>query len=123
MCAGRSPAPVLGLRANATQLTLLVVVNALVGGMIGQQQTVLLLLAEHEFGLTGYTFVFTYIAACGATKAAANWFAGTWSDRYGHKPVLLIGWLIALPVPVMLILAPTCWWAIAANVLLGFNQG
>lgn len=89
MCAGRSSAPVLGLRANATQLTLLVVVNALVGGMIG------------------YTFVFTYIAACGATKAAANWFAGTWSDRYGHKPVLLIGWLIALPVPVMLILAPT----------------
>lgn len=107
MCAGRSSAPVLGLRANATQLTLLVVVNALVGGMIGQQQTVLLLLAEHEFGLTGYTFVFTYIAACGATKAAANWFAGTWSDRYGHKPVLLIGWLIAFPVPVMLILAPT----------------
>jgi len=114
---------VLGLRANATQFTLLVVVNALVGGMVGQQQTVLPLLAEHEFGLTGYTFVFTYIAAFGVTKAAANWFAGTWSDRYGRKPVLLIGWLIALPVPVMLILAPTWWWVIAANILLGINQG
>ena len=117
------PVPVLGLRANATQFTLLVVVNALVGGMVGQQQTVLPLLAEHEFGLTGYTFVFTYIAAFGVTKAAANWFAGTWSDRYGRKPVLLIGWLIALPVPVMLILAPTWWWVIAANILLGINQG
>ncbi|AGF71066.1 MFS transporter [Corynebacterium halotolerans] len=117
------PVPVLGLRANATQFTLLVVVNALVGGMVGQQQTVLPLLAEHEFGLTGYTFMFTFIAAFGVTKAAANWFAGTWSDRYGRKPILLIGWLIALPVPVMLILAPTWWWVIAANVLLGINQG
>lgn len=116
-------APVLGLRANAAQFTLLVVVNALVGGMVGQQQTVLPLLAESEFGLSGYTFVFTYIAAFGITKAAANWFAGTLSDRYGRKPVLLIGWLIALPVPIMLILAPTWWWVIAANVLLGINQG
>lgn len=115
--------PVLGLRANLAQFTLLVVVNALVGGMVGQQQTVLPLLADTEFGLSGYTFIFTYVAAFGITKAAANWFAGTFSDRFGRKPVLLIGWLFALPVPIMLILAPNWWWVVAANILLGINQG
>lgn len=115
--------PTLGLRANASQFALLVAVNALVGGMVGQQQTVLPLLARSEFGLTGYTFVFTYVAAFGITKAIANWFAGTLSDRYGRKPVLLVGWLFAVPVPLMLILAPDWWWVVAANVLLGINQG
>ncbi|WP_245548006.1 MFS transporter [Nocardia pneumoniae] len=115
--------PVLGLRVNAAQFTLLVAVNALVGGMVGQQQTVLPLLAESEFGLTGYTFIFTYVAAFGITKAVANYFAGTFSDRYGRKPVLLVGWLMAVPVPVMLIAAPNWWWVVAANVLLGVNQG
>ncbi|MEE2034015.1 MFS transporter [Rhodococcus chondri] len=115
--------PVLGLRENAAQFTLLVAVNALVGGMVGQQQTVLPLLATDEFGLTGYTFIFTYVAAFGLTKAAANYFAGTWSDRFGRKPVLLVGWLFAIPVPLMLILAPNWWWIVAANVLLGINQG
>lgn len=115
--------PVLGLRQNAAQFTLLVAVNALVGGMVGQQQTVLPLLATDEFGLTGYTFIFTYVAAFGLTKAAANYFAGTWSDRFGRKPVLLVGWLFAIPVPLMLIFAPNWWWIVAANVLLGINQG
>lgn len=115
--------PVLGLRQNAAQFTLLVAVNALVGGMVGQQQTVLPLLAESEFGLTGYTFIFTYVAAFGITKAIANYFAGTFSDRYGRKPVLLIGWLFAIPVPLMLITAPSWGWVVAANVLLGINQG
>lgn len=115
--------PVLGLRANAAQFTLLVAVNALVGGMVGQQQTVLPLLARTEFGLTGYTFVFAYVAAFGVAKAGANWFAGTLSDRYGRKPVLLAGWLFAIPVPIMLILAPSWGWIVAANVLLGINQG
>ncbi|MGK8507215.1 MFS transporter [Nocardia asiatica] len=115
--------PVLGLRENAAQFTLLVAVNALVGGMVGQQQTVLPLLAESEFGLTGYTFIFTYVAAFGITKAMANYFAGTFSDRCGRKPVLLVGWLFAVPVPVMLIAAPNWWWVVAANVLLGVNQG
>ncbi|UGT53336.1 MFS transporter [Nocardia asteroides] len=114
---------VLGLRENAAQFTLLVTVNALVGGMVGQQQTVLPLLAESEFGLTGYTFIFTYVAAFGITKATANYFAGTFSDRYGRKPVLLVGWLFALPVPLMLIAAPNWGWVVAANVLLGINQG
>lgn len=85
------PIPVLRLRANATQFALLVVANALVGGMVGQQQAVLPLLAETEFGLTGYTLVFTYIAAFGSTKAAANRFDGAFSDLYGHKLILLIG--------------------------------
>ncbi|MEZ5150858.1 MFS transporter [Rhodococcus zopfii] len=115
--------PVLGLRENAAQFALLVAVNALVGGMVGQQQTVLPLLAEDEFGLTGYTFIFTYVAAFGITKAIANYFAGTLSDRYGRKPVLLVGWLFALPVPLMLIFATSWWWVVAANVLLGINQG
>lgn len=115
--------PILGLRANAAQFALLVAVNALVGGMVGQQQTVLPLLAHTEFGLSGYTFLFTYVAAFGIAKATSNWFAGTLSDRYGRKPVLLAGWLFAIPVPLMLIFAPDWGWIIAANVLLGINQG
>lgn len=113
----------LGLRANAAQFTILVAINALVGGMVGQQQTVLPLLAEDEFGLTGYTFIFTYVVAFGITKATANYFAGTWSDRYGRKPVLIAGWLFAVPVPLMLIWAPSWGWVVVANVLLGINQG
>ncbi|MDV6298967.1 MFS transporter [Dietzia maris] len=116
-------APVLGLKANAAQFTLLVAINALVGGMVGQQQTVLPLLATDVFGLTGYTFIFTYVAAFGVTKAIANYFAGTFSDRYGRKPVLLVGWLFAIPVPLMLIWAPDWGWVVAANILLGINQG
>jgi MFS family permease len=115
--------PILGLRANLAQFSLLVAVNALVGGMLGQERTVLPLLAEDEFSLTGYTFVLTYVLAFGATKAATNYFAGAWSDRFGRKPVLLAGWLIAVPVPLMLIWAPNWGWVIAANVLLGINQG
>ncbi|RYY43387.1 MAG: MFS transporter, partial [Actinomycetales bacterium] len=119
-----SPRPIrLGLGPNLAQFSLLVAVNALVGGMVGQQQTVLPLLASGEFGLTGYTFIFTYVAAFGITKAAANYFAGAWSDRFGRKPVLLVGWLFAIPVPLMLIAAPNWWWVVAANVLLGINQG
>ena len=117
------PAATLGLRANAAQFAVLVAVNALVGGMVGQQQTVLPLLAEDEFGLTGYTFIFTYVAAFGITKAAANYVAGAWSDRYGRKPVLVTGWLVAVPVPLLLIWAPSWGWVVAANVLLGVNQG
>ncbi|WP_304454615.1 MFS transporter [Nocardiopsis sp. YSL2] len=115
--------PALGLRHNAAQFALLVAVNALVGGMVGQQQTVLPLLAASEFDLTGYTYVFTYVAAFGITKAIANYAAGTLSDRYGRKPVLLAGWMFAVPVPLMLIFAPGWEWVVAANVLLGVNQG
>jgi MFS family permease len=113
----------LGLRANLAQFCLLVTVNALVGGMVGQEQTVLPLLARQEFHLSGYTFLLTYVLAFGITKAATNYFAGTWSDRFGRKPVLLAGWLIAIPVPLLLIWAPSWGWVVAANVLLGINQG
>lgn len=119
-----SPPPIrLGLRANLAQFTLLVGVNALVGGMLGQERTILPLLAADEFGLTGYTFLLTYIVGFGLTKAAANYLAGTWSDRYGRKPVLVAGWLLAVPVPLLLIWAPTWGWVVAANVLLGLSQG
>jgi MFS family permease len=111
------------LRANLGQFCLLVVVNALVGGMVGQEQTVLPLLAKQHFHLTGYTFLLTYVLAFGITKAATNYFAGTWSDRFGRKPVLLVGWLLAIPVPLLLIWAPSWGWVIFANVLLGINQG
>ncbi len=115
--------PTLGLRQNLAQFSLLVGVNALVGGMIGQERTVLPLLAEREFKLTAFTAALTFIAAFGAVKAATNFFAGTLSDRYGRKPVLVAGWLIGLPVPLLLMWAPSWAWVIAANVLLGVNQG
>ena len=115
--------PRLGLRANLAQFSLLVAVNALVGGMVGQEQTVLPLLATSVFGLTGYTFLLTYVLAFGITKALTNYLAGTWSDRFGRKPVLVAGWLLAIPVPLMLIWAPSWGWVVAANVLLGINQG
>jgi MFS family permease len=115
--------PALGLRANLAQFSLLVAVNALVGGMLGQERTVLPLLAERTFHLAAYTSALTYILAFGATKAAANFFAGTLSDRYGRKPVLIAGWLLGLPIPLLLIWAPSWGWVIAANILLGVNQG
>jgi MFS family permease len=115
--------PRLGLRENIAQFSLLVGVNALVGGMIGQERTVLPLLAKEEFGLTAFTAALTFIAAFGAVKAATNFFAGTLSDRVGRKPVLVAGWLIGIPVPLLLIWAPTWSWIVVANVLLGINQG
>src|SRR5207302_6258469 len=98
-------------------------VNALVGGMIGQERTVLPLLADRVFGLRAFTAALTFILAFGTVKAVTNLFAGTLSDRYGRKPVLVAGWLIAVPVPLLLIWAPSWGWVVAANVLLGISQG
>lgn len=113
----------LGLRENLAQFTVLVGVNALVGGMIGQERTVLPLLAEREFGLTALTATFTFIAAFGLVKAATNFLAGSLADRFGRKPVLVAGWIVGIPVPLLLIWAPSWNWVIFANVLLGINQG
>jgi MFS family permease len=113
----------LGLRANLAQFSLLVGVNALVGGMLGQERTVLPLLATHVFRLTAVTAALTFIVAFGVTKALTNFAAGALSDRLGRKPVLVAGWLAGLPVPLLLIWAPRWGWVILANVLLGVNQG
>jgi MFS family permease len=119
-----TPEPVrLGLRANLAQFSLLVAVNALVGGMLGQERTVVPLLATRVFHLQAVTAALTFILAFGAVKAATNFFAGTASDRFGRKPVLVAGWLISLPIPLLLIWAPSWGWIIAANILLGASQG
>jgi MFS family permease len=120
---GPSTRPRLGLRANLAQFSLLVGVNALVGGMVGQERIVLSLLATEVFGLAAVSAALTYIVAFGLTKAATNLLAGTLADRFGRKPVLVAGWLMGLPVPLLLIWAPTWGWVVAANVLLGVNQG
>lgn len=113
----------LGLRANLAQFSLLVAVNALVGGTLGQERTVVPLLATQTFHLAAFTSALTFILAFGAVKAVTNFFAGTLSDRFGRKPVLVAGWLTAIPVPLLLIWAPGWGWVVAANVLLGVNQG
>jgi MFS family permease len=119
----RPVGPQLGLRANLAQFSLLVGVNALVGGMVGQERSLLSLLATQVFGLVAVSAALTYIVAFGLTKAATNFLAGTLCDRYGRKPVLVAGWLVGLPVPLLIIWAPTWTWVVIANVLLGVNQG
>jgi MFS family permease len=128
--AGRAPVPGiegddvrLGLSANAGQFGLLVAVSALVGGMVGQERTVLPLLAADTFGLTGFVSALTFVVAFGITKAFTNLAAGALADRFGRKPVLVAGWLVGLPVPLLIIAAPTWAWIVLANVLLGLNQG
>lgn len=115
--------PRLGLRANVAQFSLLVVVNALVGGMLGQERTVLPLLAQRVFGIEAFTAALTFIAVFGGVKAVTNLAAGILSDRIGRKPVLVAGWLLGLPVPFLLMWAPSWSWVIVANVLLGLHQG
>jgi MFS family permease len=113
----------LGIRANLAQFSLLVAVNALVGGMVGQERTVVPLLATRIFHLEAFSAALSFIVVFGAVKAVTNLFAGTLSDRLGRKPVLVAGWLVGLPVPLLVIWAPSWGWVVAANVLLGVNQG
>ena len=120
---GTAPAVALGLRENRSQFWLLVLVNAFVGAMVGLERTVLPLLAEADFGLASKGALLSFIGTFGMVKAATNFFAGRLGDLYGRKPVLLAGWLFAIPVPVLVMWAPSWSWIVFANVLLGINQG
>ena len=113
----------LGLRANWQQFTLLVVVNAFVGAMVGLERSVVPLIATREFSIASTTSALSFIATFGLTKAFANLAAGWLTDRRARRPVLLLGWLIGLPVPVLILLAPNWYWIVGANALLGMNQG
>ncbi len=117
------PAIRLGLRANLAQFSLLVLINAFVGGMVGLERSVVPLLGQRQFGLASTTAVLSFIMSFGIIKALANLFAGRLSDRLGRKGVLVAGWLIGLPVPFLIIFAPNWGWVVFANVLLGINQG
>jgi MFS family permease len=113
----------LGLRANAGQFGLLVGLNALVGGMVGLERSVLPLVGKQDFGLRSTSTILAFVVAFGAAKALTNLAAGELAERVGRKRLLVIGWLVALPVPVLIGLAPSWWFIVAANLLLGVNQG
>lgn len=113
----------LGLRENLAQFSLLVLVNAFVGAMVGLERTILPAIAEQEFQLAAKTAVLSFIVVFGLTKAVTNYLAGRLSDRFGRKHVLVGGWLIAVPVPFLLMWAPSWTWVIVANALLGISQG
>ena len=115
--------PKLGLRENLPQFALLVLVNAFVGAMVGMERSILPAIAEQEFELVAKTAILSFIAVFGVTKALTNYFAGRFSDRFGRKPVLVAGWLVAAPVPFLLMWAPSWSWILATNVLLGISQG
>jgi MFS family permease len=113
----------LGLRANVGQFALLVGLNALVGGMVGLERSVLPLIGKQDFGLRTTSTILAFVVAFGAAKAVTNLAAGGLAERIGRKRLLVIGWLVAVPVPLLIGLAPSWWFIVAANLLLGVNQG
>ena len=113
----------LGLRENAAQFSLLVLVNAFVGAMIGMERSILPQIAQNEFHLAAKSAILSFILVFGITKALTNYLAGYLSDRFGRKHVLVGGWLFAVPVPFMLMWAPDWTWILIANALLGISQG
>ena len=113
----------LGLRANWEQFSLLVAVNAFVGAAVGIERVLLPLVAEREFGIASRAAILSFIVTFCAVKAIANLFAGRVGERWGRKRVLVTGWLFALPVPIVILLAPAWRWIVLANALLGINQG
>jgi MFS family permease len=113
----------LGLRANWRQFTLLILINAFVGGMVGLERTVVPLIGSEEFRIASTTLVVSFIVSFGVIKALANLVSGQLADTCGRKRVLVIGWLFGLPVPFIIMWAPNWEWVIAANALLGINQG
>ncbi|TAJ79636.1 MAG: MFS transporter [Sphingobium sp.] len=125
MTTGTSPesAVRLGLRENWPQFALLILINAFVGGMVGIERTVVPLIGSEEFHIASTTLIVSFIVSFGVVKAFANLVSGQLADMWGRKRVLVLGWLIGLPVPFMIIWAPSWGWIIAANALLGINQG
>ncbi len=119
----RENEPRLGLRENLCQFSLLVLVNAFVGAMIGLERSILPELAQQEFGLAAKTAILSFIVVFGITKAVTNYFAGRLSEAKGRKKILVLGWVVALPVPFILMWAPSWTWILAANALLGVSQG
>jgi len=113
----------LGLRANWRQFALLVLVNAFVGGMVGLERTVVPLIGAEEFGITSTTLVTSFIVSFGVVKAVTNLVSGQLADSWGRKAVLVLGWALGLPVPFLIIAAPSWEWIVGANVLLGVSQG
>jgi MFS family permease len=113
----------LGLKENWRQFSLLVLVNAFVGGMVGLERTVVPLIGSQQFGLVLKSAIFSFIVSFGVVKACSNLVSGTLADRVGRKKVLVAGWVVGVPVPFMIALAPSWGWIVAANVLLGVNQG
>jgi len=113
----------LGLKENWKQFAILVIVNAFVGGMIGMERSIFPQFAKLEFGVVSKTAILSFITAFGITKAIANYFTGKLANKYGRKKLLLLGWLIAIPIPFILIHASNWNWVIFANVLLGISQG
>ncbi|MBK8081583.1 MAG: MFS transporter [Saprospiraceae bacterium] len=113
----------LGLKENWKQFTILVIVNAFVGGMIGMERTIFPQFAELEFGVSSKTAILSFITAFGITKAIANYFTGKLANTFGRRNLLLFGWFMAIPIPFILIYASSWSWVIFANVLLGISQG
>ena len=113
----------LGLKENWPQFALLVLINAFVGGMVGIERTVVPLIGSEEFKISSTTLVVSFIVSFGVVKACANLVSGQLADAWGRKRVLVLGWLVGLPVPFMIMWAPSWGWIIAANALLGINQG
>lgn len=113
----------LGLKENWKQFTLLVIINGFVGGMVGLERSILPQIAEKEFAIAAKTAILSFIIVFGIVKAITNYYTGTLANKFGRKNLLIAGWIVGLPVPFMLMFAPTWGWVIAANVLLGINQG
>jgi MFS family permease len=115
--------PILGLKANWKQFVLLVLINAFVGGMVGMERSILPQIAVQEFAIASKWAILSFIVVFGIVKAITNYFTGAMANKWGRKNLLILGWLLAVPIPFMLMYAPTWNWVVAANVLLGLNQG